>query len=165
MLSFIVFPLASVCQAPLAVFSPQTSDRCISSPKSLDQRPLRSDRGQEQSYRHHEHAEVHRFPPGTSLPGPSRRFSRRNPSDRCISSPKSLNQRPLRSAGGQEQSYRHHEHAELHRLPPGISLPGPSRRFLAAKSHLLHFVPEEPRPALPAQRPWPGAELSSSRTN
>src|SRR3990172_6712815 len=74
MLSFIVFLLASVCQAPLAVFSPQTRTCCMSSPRSLDQRPLRSDRGQEQSYRHHEHAELHRFPPGTSLPAPSRRF-------------------------------------------------------------------------------------------
>src|SRR3972149_2537894 len=74
MLSFIVFLLAPVCQAPLAVFSPQTRACCISSPKSLDQRSLGSDRGQEQRYRHHEQTELHRRPPGTSLPAPSRRF-------------------------------------------------------------------------------------------
>src|SRR3990172_7927971 len=74
MLSFILFLLSSLCLVPLAVFSPQTRTCCISSPRSLDQRPLRSDRGQEQSYRHHEHVELHRLPPGISLPGPSRRF-------------------------------------------------------------------------------------------
>jgi hypothetical protein len=44
-------------------------------------------------------------------------------------------------------------------------LPGPSRRFLAANSRNPHLVPEEPKPALPVPRSWPGAALPSLRTN
>jgi len=113
MLSFIVFLLASVCQAPLAVFSPQTSVRCISSPGSLDQRPLGSDRGQEQSYRHHEHAELHRLPPGTSLPAPSRRFLATNLRT-AIFYLGGLDHRSLAGDCGQQERYRHHEQTEPH---------------------------------------------------
>src|SRR3990172_5469216 len=69
-----VILLASVCQGPLAVFSPRTRTCCVSPAKSLDQRSLARDRGQEQRYRHHEQTELHGHPPGISLPGPSRRF-------------------------------------------------------------------------------------------